>query len=95
MSVLTYGTTIADKSDDQWQTYRPGAPLRSGYIQTLLVDAADFVWIGTDGGGLSLYSVTALTPTYLPIIYQQNVQPISAEGAPMLPVVVTPAAEEK
>lgn len=94
MSVLDYGSTIADKRDDQWQAYRPGAPLLTGYIQTLLVDSADFVWIGTDGGGLSLYSVTALTPTYLPLIYHQPSQPLPAAGASALPVGVTPATEE-
>lgn len=94
ISVLNYGTTIADKSDDQWQAYRPGAPLLSGYIQTFLIDAAGFVWIGTDGGGLSLYSVTPLTPTYLPLIYQQAVQSLPAASTPVQPVV-TPATEEK
>jgi ligand-binding sensor domain-containing protein len=69
ISVLNYGATIQDKSDDVWTNYLPGAPLLSGYIQTLTVDRWGQIWVGTFGGGLSIYSTVVFHHGYLPLLY--------------------------
>ena len=68
ISVLSTAGTISDKRDDAWITFPAEAPLRNGYIRTITVDAAGQIWVGTFGGGLSLYSTVEFQQVYLPII---------------------------
>lgn len=60
------------------------------------------VWIGTFGGGLSLYSTTAFTQIHLPIIYTSYTHPTYAvpiEAVPpcrgCAPGVILPFATEE
>jgi ligand-binding sensor domain-containing protein len=70
ISVLDHKGTLTDKSDDSWTAYQPGAPLLSGYIQTITVDGWGQVWVGAFGGGLSVYSTVTFQQLHLPIIRQ-------------------------
>ncbi len=69
ISVLDTAGTIADKSDDQWTTFPAEAPLLSGYIRAISVDANGQIWVGTFGGGLSLYSTVEFQHNYLPLMH--------------------------
>ncbi len=69
ISVLNSGGTIADKSDDQWRTFPAEAPLLSGYIRAITVDPYGEIWVGTFGGGLSLYSTVEFQYNYLPLMH--------------------------
>jgi ligand-binding sensor domain-containing protein len=68
ISVLDTAGTLADKGDDHWRTYPPGQPLLTGYIKSITVDRWGQVWIGTLGGGLSLYSTVGFQNNYLPLV---------------------------
>lgn len=69
ISVLDTAGTIADKSDDQWTTVPAETPLLSGYIRAITVDANGQIWVGTFGGGLSLYSTVDFQHNYLPLMH--------------------------
>jgi ligand-binding sensor domain-containing protein len=66
VSVLNYGSTLTDKSDDVWTTYRGGETLLSGNIRAIVVDDCERIWFGTFGGGASVY--TTRTQIYLPVM---------------------------
>jgi ligand-binding sensor domain-containing protein len=65
VSVLDYAGTLMDKSDDVWTTYRGGETLLSGHIRAITVDEWEQVWLGTFGGGASVYSAVRV---YLPMV---------------------------
>ena len=67
VSVLDYAGTLTDKSDDVWTTYKSGETLLSGNIEAIIVDAWGQVWLGTFGGGASVYSTVEIRRVYLPV----------------------------
>lgn len=67
VSVLNYGGTLTDKSNDVWTTYRGGETLLSGNIRAIIVDEWEQVWLGTFGGGASVYFVD-IKRVYLPLV---------------------------
>lgn len=68
VSVLNYKGTLTEKGDDSWSTYTGGGTLQSGNINTLTLDRWGQVWIGTFGGGASLYSTVEFKRVFLPLI---------------------------
>ena len=68
VSVLDYVGTLMDKSDDVWTTYSGGDPLLSSNINAITVDDWGQVWLGTLGGGASVYSPLEFRQVYLPAI---------------------------
>jgi ligand-binding sensor domain-containing protein len=67
VSVLDYAGTLNDKSDDIWRTYTGGQELLSGNIRAITEDEQNQVWLGTFGGGASVYSLLKAY-VYLPVI---------------------------
>lgn len=67
-SVLSYGGTLTDKSDDVWTVHQGGEELLSGNIEVITVDSWGQVWLGTFGGGASVYSTVEIRRLYLPEI---------------------------
>ncbi len=84
ISVLNIAGTLQNKQDDQWISYRPQETLLSGYIRKIYIDPWDQAWVGTFGGGFSLYSVTEFSRTYLPLISSDGTETVEDS------VVVTP-----
>jgi ligand-binding sensor domain-containing protein len=68
VSVLDYGGTLADKGDDVWTTHEGGDTLLSGNIEAITVDDWGQVWVGTFGGGASVYSTVGIGRVYLPLL---------------------------
>jgi len=68
VSVLDYAGTLTDKGDDVWTTYRGGEVLLSGNIEAVTIDAWGQVWLGTFGGGASVYSTVEARRVYLPLL---------------------------
>lgn len=68
VSVLDYGGTLTNKSDDVWTTYRGGETLLSGNIRAIIIDECGQVWLGTFGGGASVYSTVEIRRVYLPVV---------------------------
>jgi ligand-binding sensor domain-containing protein len=67
-SVLDYRNSIGNKSDDLWLTYAGGQPMLSGNVRAISVDLWGQVWIGTFGGGATVYSEAQLSQLFLPAI---------------------------
>jgi len=68
VSVLDHRGSIANKSDDLWTTYPSSQTLLSGNIRTIHMDYWGQVWIGTFGGGASIYSDARLSQLFLPSV---------------------------
>ena len=67
VSVLDAQGTPTDKTDDQWTTYAGPAVLPSGYVRTIGEDTFGQMWVGTFGGGVSVYSDVEFTRSLMPI----------------------------
>lgn len=68
VSILDHRGTISNKSDDIWVTYPSSQTLLSGNIRALHVDYWGQVWIGTFGGGASVFSDAKLSQLFLPSV---------------------------
>jgi ligand-binding sensor domain-containing protein len=64
LSVLDYGEGVDGKEDDVWKTYG-SETLLSTHIRSVTVDRLGQFWLGTFGGGASVYS--DLEKVYLPL----------------------------
>jgi len=68
VSVLDHKGTLANKSDYVWTTYAGGTPLLSGNILAITFDRWGQTWLGTLGGGASVYSTVQVRQIYLPLV---------------------------
>lgn len=68
VSVLDYAGTLTNKSDDIWTTYKGGEALLSSNVEAITVDKWGQVWLGTFGGGASVYSTVEIRRVYLPVV---------------------------
>lgn len=70
VSVLDYASTLSDKNDDAWTTYKGGETLLSSNIEAITVDDWGQIWLGTFGGGASVYST--IGRVYLPLVVRNT-----------------------
>ena len=77
---LVYNSLNTLAIDDQWINYRPETTLLSGYIRDIYIDPWDQAWVGTFGGGFSLYSVTEFSRIYLPVVAKDGTVESIAES---------------
>ena len=67
VSTLDYHGTLRDKSDDTWKNYGDKV-LLSEHARSAAAGAGNTIWIGTLGGGASVYSPSGGERLYLPVV---------------------------
>ncbi|BCX04602.1 MAG: hypothetical protein KatS3mg053_2540 [Candidatus Roseilinea sp.] len=69
VSALNYNASLSNKADDAWVTYSTGnGALASTSVTVLMQDRWGQIWVGTFGGGASIYSGVSFKQNSLPMI---------------------------
>ncbi len=75
VGVLDSHDTPLDKSDDQWTTYRSDDVLLSDSVRAIAFDDLGQLWIGSFGGGLTVYSTFTFERSFFPVIIGPEATP--------------------
>jgi len=68
VSVLNYNASLANKADDAWANHSTGNnALASASVTASMQDRWGQIWIGTFGGGASVYSTVLFKQRWLPV----------------------------
>jgi ligand-binding sensor domain-containing protein len=93
VSVLDSHGTPLDKGDDQWTTYRSDDVLLSDSVRAIAFDDLGQAWIGSFGGGLTVYSTFKFERSFFPLISGPEATPTPTYG-PIVIVTLAPIPAE-